>query len=172
MELLFVCTGNICRSPIAERLSVMLGQRMRIPKLSASSAGTHALISHPMHPEAAAVLTKLGGESSDFAARQITARIAESADLILAMTVSHRDYVLGLAPRMLRRTYTLAEAAKLASMNNARTIADLHDLRPHLAGCSLGDVSDPIGGGPEVFAAVGSQIAELLPFVLQLASSD
>ncbi len=168
MHVLFVCTGNICRSPIAERLAAAYGARLQIPDFRASSAGTHAVIAHPIHPDAAHVLEKLGGDASSFAARQLTSRIASDADLVLTMTRAHRNAVLEHAPRQLHRTFTLSEAARLASEYNARKVADLAALRPQLAAHELSDIPDPIGQDAKVFATVASQIADLLPPVLEL----
>ncbi|HKP39548.1 low molecular weight phosphatase family protein [Mycobacterium sp.] len=168
LHVLFVCTGNICRSPIAERLASAYSTRIRVPDFRASSAGTRAVTAHPIHPDAALVLEKLGGDASNFAARQLTSRIASDADLVLTMTRAHRDTVLELAPRQLHRTFTLSEAARLASDCNARNIADLAALRPHLATHELADIPDPIGRAADFFATVGSQIAELLPPIVEL----
>ena len=125
------------------------------------------MISHPIHHHAASVLEKLGGEVSNFAARQLTPRIASDADLVLTMTKAHRDTVLALAPRQLHRTFTLSEGALLASECNARDIGDLAAFRPNLAGHKLLDIPDPIGKGDDFFAMVGSQIADLLPPILE-----
>jgi len=161
-----VCTGNICRSPTAERLAVALGAD--IPDFTASSAGTGAVIGHPIHPSAAKVLERLGGDPSGFAARQLTAKIADGADLILTMSRAHRDYVLELVPHRLNRTFTLAEASRLVSECSAENLAALPALRPHLAPDGVIDVRDPIGQSDKVFEAVGVQIAELLPPVIEL----
>lgn len=130
------------------------------------------MIAHPIHHDAALVLAKLGGEVSNFAARQLTSRIASDADLVLTMTRAHRDKVLELAPRQLHKTFTLTEAAHLASASNARNVADLAALRPNLAAHELSDIPDPIRQGPEFFAMVGAQIADLLPPILELCRPD
>lgn len=168
LHLLFVCTGNICRSPTAERLAARYDARLHIPDLTVSSAGTRAVIAHPVHRDAAVVIEKLGGQVSDFAARQLTLKIASSADLIVTMTRAHRDAVLELAPTKLRQTFTLSEIARLASQRNARTIEDLAVLRPQLDPQQMPDICDPIGQDAEVFLRVGRQIADLLPPVLEL----
>ncbi len=166
---MFVCTGNICRSPTAERLALAYSAaQFQIPGFTASSAGTRAVIGHPIHEEAALVLEDLGGDPADFSARQLTAKIAAGADLILAMTRVHRDAVLERAPQKLHRTFTLAEAARLASDCGAQTIPDLASLRSQLPADESMDIADPIGQSKEVFATIGSQIAELLPPVLDL----
>ena len=84
------------------------------------------------------------------------------------MTSEHRDVVLEAAPRKLQRTFTLTEAARLASMEGAETLASLAKLRSLMGANEIPDVPDPIGQSAEVFAAVGSQIAELLPPILEL----
>jgi protein-tyrosine phosphatase len=172
LRILFVCTRNICRSPTAERLAAAYGARLRIPDLETSSAGIQALLSHPIHATAALILHQLGGDASNFAARQLTAEIASDTDLILAMTRAHRDAVLQLAPQLLHRTFTLNEAARLAKDFGALNVADLADLRSQISADSLLDIADPIGQSAEVFSTIGSQIAELLPPILQLCRAN
>ena len=168
MHLLFVCTGNICRSPTAERLSAAWAVRAGVPALSAGSAGTRALVDHPIHPDAVSVLEKLGGDPSNFAARRFSPRIASTADLILTMTKEHQTAVLEIAPNRLRSTFTLGEAALLAAEHQPASVADLADLRPQLARDAAPEVADPIGQDPAYFSAIGAQIIELLTPVLEL----
>lgn len=141
---------------------------MGISGFTASSAGIHAVIGHPMHRPAADVLIRLGGDPTNFVARQLTPRIAADADLVLTMTAVQRDAVLELAPRQLRKTFTLGEASLLASLYSPRTIAELAALRPQLSDHQPVEIADPIGLNPAVFDAVGQQIANLLPPVLTL----
>ncbi|MBB5164245.1 low molecular weight phosphatase family protein [Mycobacterium sp. AZCC_0083] len=168
MKILFVCTGNICRSPTAERLAIAYGARSHLQDFTASSAGTHALTGHPMEPNAAQILEKLGGDASDFAARQLSPTIAADADLVLTMTGKHRDHVLKLVPQQLHKTFTLREAARLISECNARSVADLAAFRPRLRHHGQPDVPDPMGHDEVFFAMIGAQIADLLPPILEL----
>lgn len=172
MHLLFVCTGNICRSPMAERLSLVLAHELNVPDFTSSSAGIRAVISHPMHEEARRVLEQLGGDGADFAARQLNKRIASEADLIITMERPHRDYILEIAPRQLARTFTLHEAALLATEFNATHINELSALRPNLRAGSVRDVPDPIGKPSEFFEMVGSEIDLLLRPVMQLCMTS
>lgn len=133
-----------------------------------SSAGTRAVIGHPIHQFAAEVLIGLGGDPTNFAARQLTPRIASDADLVLTMTSAHRTAVLELAPRQLRRTFTLGEASLLASTYGARTVADLAALRLRLPEHQPVEIADPIGRDLETYEVVGEQIAALLPPVVTL----
>jgi protein-tyrosine phosphatase len=153
---------------VAERLAAVYGARFQLQDFDASSAGTRAVIGHPIHHDAARVLEELGGDVSNFAARQLTEGIASDADLVLTMTKAHRDIVLELAPRRLHMVFTLSEAARLASECDAQAVADLAALRPQLAAHEMSDVPDPIGRSAETFAMVGSQIADLLLPILEL----
>jgi protein-tyrosine phosphatase len=84
------------------------------------------------------------------------------------MTTAHREIVLEHAPTHLSKTFTLIEAARLASEFGAKSIADLPALRPLLSVRDQSDIPDPIGRDPEFHAMVGSQIAGLLPPILRL----
>lgn len=90
------------------------------------------------------------------------------------MARTHRDAVLEIAPAQLRRTFTLHEAARLVLDYAAENIADLATLRPRLAAHEVPDIADPIGQSAAFHATVATEIAELLPPVLELCrrSSD
>ncbi|TGD83791.1 low molecular weight phosphatase family protein [Mycolicibacterium sp. CH28] len=168
MHVLFVCTGNICRSPIAERLAVLLAEQMQVPDFTASSAGTRALVGHPIHPDSVRVIESRGGDASNFSARRLSKSIASHADLILTMTRAHCDIALETAPGQLRRTFTLAQAARIVTEFAPASVADLAVLRPHIAADEACDIRDPIGRSSEFFADVGAEIADLLPPILEL----
>ena len=139
-----------------------------IPDITASSAGTQAVIGKPMHPDAARVLQDLHGDPANFVARQLTPKVALSAELVLTMTLEHRDAVLEMVPRLLHRTFTLTEAAHAASEFGARDVTSLSALRPRLRTGIDGDIPDPIGKDPEYFSSVGSAIANLVLAALAL----
>ena len=168
LHVLFVCTGNICRSPTAERLAIAMAESLEINNFVASSAGTHALVGHPIHSNAIPVLEGLGGSAENFRARQLTPRIALSADLILTMTRRHRDAVLERAPQRLHQTFTIAEAARIISDAGAVAVANLSPLRSQIAASEALDVLDPIGQGTEVFVEIGQRIADLLVPIISI----
>ncbi|MGA9872051.1 MAG: low molecular weight phosphatase family protein [Rhodococcus sp. (in: high G+C Gram-positive bacteria)] len=167
MHVLFVCTGNICRSPTAERLALAYAEEGGL-ELTASSAGTHGLTGHAMDPTAAMVLTQLGGSPDGFLARRITPRIADDADLVLTMTERHRDAVLALSPRKLRTTFTLLEAVALVEASGATTVPGIADARArHSVGVL--DIEDPYRRETDLYEEVGQQISDALPTILRLA---
>jgi protein-tyrosine phosphatase len=181
---LLVCTGNICRSALAERLGrAFLDEALgdEAPTIRLVSAGTRAVVGSGMHADSALVLGGLGGEAGDFLARQFDGGMAAAADLTLAMTRDHRREVLHGAPRALARTFTLREAADLLRLadvepggdfvQRARTlVAEMAAARSRRQSSDDDDIRDPIGLPIEVHEEVGLAVAEaLLPVLRRLA---
>lgn len=121
-SILVVCTGNVCRSPLAERL---LANHLRdIPEITVSSAGTHALVDQPMFNVTRQLASSYGLEDADsHRARQMAETHLESSDLILTMTRDQRRAVVELSPRVVRRTFTLREFARLAEATSDESLA-------------------------------------------------
>jgi low molecular weight protein-tyrosine phosphatase len=98
VRVVFVCLGNICRSPIAERVAERAAAEARITGVEFSSAGTISEeFDDPMDRRAAAVLREHGYRYDGHRARRITAAQIESADLVVAMEDRHVRSVLALA---------------------------------------------------------------------------
>lgn len=112
-RILIVCTGNICRSPMGERLFQAGFDSLAPGEFEVSSAGTAALQGHDIEPRVAGFINVFGASSSGFCSRQLTEDILSDKDLVLTMTRTHRSQVLQLAPGMLRRTLTVRELARL-----------------------------------------------------------
>jgi protein-tyrosine-phosphatase len=185
---LLVCTGNICRSALAERLArAYLDEALGVDlkAIQVESAGTQAVVGSGVHPDSALVLTGLGGNPAGFAARQLVDAMANRADLTLTLTRSHRQAVLNAAPRALPRTFTLREAADLMRIVD---VAEPHDSDSFPGRCralvkamstarsrrttdAADDVADPIGRPLEFHEQVGEEIAgALLPVLARLVS--
>lgn len=113
-RVLVVCTGNIGRSPMMERLlrrdltAAGLGDLVDV-----SGAGTWASEGHPMEPFAAQALRERDVDPTGFAARLLQAPLVAGADLIVTATVEHRGDVVSLVPSAVRRTFTLLELARV-----------------------------------------------------------
>lgn len=108
---LFVCTGNICRSPIAEQV---FRARLGSPAVVFSSAGTDAMVGHGMPQQAIDVSMRLKAYPDGHRARQLRSETIDSADLVIVMTRRQRSVVARLLPRASRYTFTLREFARLA----------------------------------------------------------
>lgn len=136
INVLFVCTGNICRSPTAEGVFRALVDRAGLAHaIAADSAGTHGYhIGEPPDPRAIAHAKGRGYDLTALRARRVEPGDFERFDLILACDRGHHS--------QLRRQAAQAGRAKLAM---------LLDYAPELG---LAEVPDPYYGGPEGFEHV------------------
>ena len=151
-RVLFVCIGNVCRSPVAERL---LAARLPKDRFEVASAGVGAMVGYAMSKYAAVELQAYGGDPRGFAARQLTPDMIEQSDLVLTATRDLRSQVLAEVPNALRRTFTILEFAALAAQGEGSTPAELvkwAGAHRSLVGNLEQDVPDPYRRGPEEHA--------------------
>ena len=148
--ILFICTGNVCRSPMAEALfrhAVRGRGEFRV-----ISAGIGAMDGQPPTPHSVRAMRELGVDISAQRSRMLTAELVRSADLILGMTHSHVDTVALLFPPAAEKTFLLREFDET--------------LEPYEK-----DISDPIGSSYQVYVDCRDQIeqgiASLLKFMEQ-----
>lgn len=122
-RILTVCTGNICRSPLAAQL---LQAELSKERIDVQSAGIGALEGAPMPEPAQDIAARLGLTSyPDHKGKQITAKDVASADLILALDRGHRRAIVELHPKAVRYTYTLTEFAHIASNMPETALAEM-----------------------------------------------
>ncbi|MBU6412338.1 MAG: low molecular weight protein arginine phosphatase [Planctomycetes bacterium] len=138
VHLLFVCTGNTCRSPMAHAIAQDL--LIRTPpkglRVHIDSAGTGAEVGSPPSRETAEALASVGAEPIRHRAQQVTRAMLESATAVYAMTASHRKVLLSLAPDL---------ASKI-----------------HLVDPQGKDVADPIGRGVEVYRHTAAALRDMV----------
>ena len=148
--ILFICTGNVCRSPMAEALfrhAVRGRGEFRV-----LSAGIGAVDGQPPTPHSVRAMRELGVDISNQRSRMLTAELVRSADIILGMTHGHVDTVALLYPPVAEKTFLLREFDET--------------LEPYEK-----DISDPIGSPYEIYEECRDQIeqgiAALLKFMEQ-----
>lgn len=117
--MLFVCTGNICRSPAAELL-LRAGLRNG-SGIDTASAGIAALSGEPVASPMARLLRDRGIDPAGFTARQLDPEATRSAALVLTMTTEQRSVVVARAPAAVRHTFTLREFVGLVGLAGTRT---------------------------------------------------
>jgi len=107
-RLLFVCTGNLCRSPLAQRLMERaLADRGLTDSVSVDSAGTHARVGEPPDPSAIEVAAAYGVDISAQRARALVAEDFANFDLIVALDLGHLDSLRFLRPEGARANVRL-----------------------------------------------------------------
>ncbi|MCU1424834.1 MAG: low molecular weight phosphatase family protein [Microbacteriaceae bacterium] len=121
--ILTVCSGNICRSPVAEQL--LRAGLLGIPGIVVESAGTIASDGDRMPPQAEALSVAYGADPRDHRARYLVENHASGAQLIFAMAREHRKAIVTLWPRATRSTFTIREFGRLSA---GITPADLTEI--------------------------------------------
>lgn len=114
-QVLFVCTGNTCRSSMAEALlRKMLTEDLgeKAATIHVVSAGTGAVAGANVSPNAIEVMDKEGIDLRGHRAKRLTSELVIDADLILTMTLEQKRYVLTLVPTAKNKVFTLAEFAE------------------------------------------------------------
>lgn len=106
MNLLFVCTGNTCRSPAAEVLARAEAARRGLEDIACASAGTFAFPGQPAAGVSIVVARDRGLDLGAHVSRELDLELIEWADLVLAMTPSHAAGVAGFDPRAAVRLLT------------------------------------------------------------------
>ncbi|SMF66824.1 protein-tyrosine phosphatase [Paenibacillus uliginis N3/975] len=180
-NILFVCTGNTCRSPMAEGMLRKLAKGRGIP-LEVRSAGVSAAEGMPISRHAEAVLRDQQIKDG-MSSKPLSMDLVEWADLILTLTLSHKQYAIRQFPYAADKVHTLKEYVE----NDVQVLTDLQEQDSLLASMemmrSLGielqekdkvrlielrqripsfDISDPFGGSLEEYEETAAEIRSAL----------
>ena len=136
MRLLFVCTGNTCRSPLAEAIARKIAVERGLGDVEVASAGTSAWDGAPASDGALLVGMERRLDLSGHRAQSLTRRLVEGSDLILAMGPHHLDRIEALGGGS--KAFLLADYAS--------------------HGASARAISDPIGGELDVYRGTADEL--------------
>lgn len=181
-SILFVCTGNICRSAFAER--VLAARVDPVSAIDIASAGTRAVVGRPMSSQTRPRVRLFGGDPDGFTATQLTERALHSSDLVLGMTREHCERVADLLPSAFARTFSLLEFARAAEgivldggvpperrWHALRDAAIERRRRGELAIGPGDDVPDPYGHADDAFDRMTETIVPALELLVASAAA-
>lgn len=140
-KILFVCTGNTCRSPMAERLLEQTLAFREIKGYAVYSAGLAAKRGTPMNPKSAQVLTENGISAEEFSSRRIRDAELRSAFAVICMTEEQKDVLLDMRWHALRKADAIGEEE---IVNNVYSFSEL---------CGY-NIPDPYGRDIEAYRYV------------------
>lgn len=164
---LMVCTGNVCRSPAAERL---LAARVP-PSITVGSAGVGALVGYGIDAPTAVALREHGIDTEGHAGRRLTPALLHAADLVLTAESAQRRRILEAQPTAMRLTFTIREFGRLgaglpplavevtdeALRLRVQEVAARRGVVP-AAAPGEDDVGDPFGGSLDVARATVARL--------------
>lgn len=174
MHILFVCTGNISRSAMAEILSPRI---FNDPGLTFSSAGTHGLHGYAISRQAERLLQRnhISQMTIDaFRSRRLTAVITSKADLILCFEHHQRTHIVVESPLKARRTFLLNDFANLCEAARQRGLITGDAVEDRLLGVAdiapllrtsvpaSSDIADPQGGDMEAYLTAHNETVRAL----------
>jgi len=170
-SILVVCTGNVCRSPIAEGfLRAALARRKGPDVPEVTSAGTAGWDGSGAMPESVQAARERGVEIGTHVARRLEAEYASDADLIVAMAAEHRDAIVAWAPETVDRVFTLKELVRL--LESMAPVTSNTDLLTRIAAAAErrregfpgnpldDDVVDPLGMPLDSYRAIAWELDE------------
>lgn len=170
LSILFVCTGNICRSALAERVLRAAVDRSDIEVLSAGTQGGSGI---HVTPDIVALAAANGATMDGFGSRFLVPDMVRAADLVLTATTAHRAAILRETPGALRRTFTVLEfVAADPGVSTRPGRPGRSDLLEQILARSRRrptgpvDIVDPYGAGPDRYAEMA---ASLLPAVRSIS---
>ena len=117
MKILFICTGNTCRSPMAEGLANKFASELKLP-IEATSAGIMAVPLSYVSEFSVKALKEYNVDISNHIPTQLSQNLLDEADLVLTMTQAHKDIILNSLPQYKNKTYTLGEYTSSADISD------------------------------------------------------
>jgi protein-tyrosine phosphatase len=159
-EVLFVCTGNPCRSPTAEGILRKMLKQKGVGNVGVSSAGTHGLASAPASLFAAEVARAHGVDLSGHCSRRLTDQMVRGADLILTMSQEHSVYLRRIDKQAEKKTFLLRAFPRLHPASNEDQNGGVLSIEDPMGG-SLDDYEDS-------FSEIEGEVKRIFPELLRL----
>lgn len=143
-NILFVCTGNSCRSVMAEGLF----RKMAVDdtwRFSVASVGISAVEGFPATPETVAAMKEEGIDVSDHRSRRLTPELAQTADWIFVMEKMHKDWILQTMPDVREKVHLVTEFSSDPATRRETGIPDPIRMSENFYKNVLGVIRDCVG---------------------------
>lgn len=179
MKIVFVCTGNQCRSPVAEYVARSFANELTAqaktkalqpansPSLTLefASAGTHAHRGTPMDPRALRFLAEEGINADGFSSTRLNRAALAGADIVVGMETIHVEHALRIAPALLKKAATLRQLAAWSTLDSVRFPEDIAHLRATRAGKEIldahgPDIPDPVAENDADFMRISREVRD------------
>lgn len=186
-NILFVCTGNTCRSPMAEGICRILCQKEGL-HVDVRSAGVSAWGGLPISGHTAQVLME-HGFNSPLESNEITPDVIEWADLVLTMTFAHKEVLVRQFPEAMEKIFTLKEYAQMMEFNDEQECKEkwafisemqlkralnqelskeeLEKLNRYETAGTDYDIDDPFGGTLDTYRETAVQIEQAILKIIE-----
>jgi protein-tyrosine-phosphatase len=167
-KVLFVCTGNSCRSPMAEGILKKMLKERGVDNIEVSSAGTYSLDGAPPSLFAVEVAKTRNVDLTQNRSRQLTKQVLKKADLILVMSDAHLEHIRKLDEEALKKTHLLKTFPENDSTQKGEhpVVSNEDKIRDVLY------IKDPIGGSMDdynqCFLEIEKEIRRILPELISL----
>jgi len=154
LRVMFVCTGNICRSPMAEEILRVMFTNAGIDNVFVTSSGVGAVVGHPASDYAQEAVKMCDGDLSGHRGQQLTRELIDEQDVVFALSPGHYHSILRLAPDAAEKTYLLKAYPEHGDTGEG--------------------ILDPIGSSQrvynEVYLEIYSELQRIFPLLQQLAN--
>jgi protein-tyrosine-phosphatase len=145
LNILFVCTGNTCRSAMAEGMLKAMLKEKGMDHIQVSSAGIAASSGEAASRSSISVMDEIGIDLKNHRARQVSTKQVKEADLILTMTEGHKNMIQSWEPSVWKKIFTLMEYADAAGK----------------------DISDPFGLPEEEYRRTREELRQALEKIIE-----